>query len=59
MFGIGQPGNHEAECLANLRLWESLIPLVEMIMAEDEPFPKKKASEPDYDWRVVVAKKGK
>lgn len=56
MFGIGQPTESELGCLARARTWESLIPWVEEVLAEDEPPPKKKRPKYEYDWRVVAAK---
>lgn len=52
-FGIGQPSESELRCLARIRLWESLIPFVEMVL-EENPFPKRRPKH-EYDWRVVVA----
>ncbi len=55
-FGIGQPTKSELACLARIKMWESRIPWVGEVLAEDEPPPKKKRPKYEYDWRVVVAK---
>lgn len=43
-------------CLARARLWESLIPFVDLF-EEEEELPRRRSCKVkyDYDWRVVVA----
>jgi hypothetical protein len=51
-MGIGQPLERELMCLYRARLWEGLIPFAKDF---EEPEPKSRRPEPEYDRRVVVA----
>ena len=54
--GVGQPSERELMCKVRARLWESLIPFVDLF-EEEENLPRRRSCKVkyDFDWRVVIA----